>query len=496
MKRQIMQIAAVLLVVEAAVIGAYLIWGVKRTGELTIISNPPGARVLLNLEPTTFMTDTVITDLREGNYSVTLEKKGYVADPFVQVVHMQRNRMSAVSFDLKPAPAPTAYIPPPAKQEQKVRPEYQPTFPMPEGALTKTDATELLLSDESKKEDTPKTAEKQPRTSTSKATQTSLDFGSLDVNSNITGADIYMDGKPTGQKTNATLMIPLGIHRFAVTKENYIAQPEEVITNVTGAESGQFVMFELTEDLESVPYKIKVTTEPISGGILVDDMYRGQDSVELEVEPGEYLVSFQAVEGYETPRSMKVTLTPNKRQATVKGTYERRLELSMFLDSLGVARKTGQVQMDLGYYIPAEGFTPDTLWGPAIKYVKSLDNYAWELGWGIATRNPTGNDYIRFRFDVPEGFARTKPVNLLLYVFGSSKNYPLTVLNKAEVDLTVNGEAVWEDHKPENNIDKSPLDSYEELSLDPYIKDGTNEIVLKAADGSQCFVYLRGIEIR
>ena len=152
--------------------------------------------------------------------------------------------------------------------------------------------------------------------------------------------------------------------------------------------------------------------------------------------------------------------------------------------------------MDLGYFIPGEGFTPDTLWGPAVKYVKSMDDYAWELGWGIATRNPTGNDYIRFRFEVPQGFARTKPVNLFLYVFGSSKNYPLTMLNKAEVDLTVNGQSVWENHKPENNIDKSPPDSYEQLSLDPYLKDGTNDIVLKAADGSQCFVYLRGMEIR
>jgi len=490
MKRHILQIAAILVVIEGAVIGAYLLWGVDRTGELAIISNPPGARVLLNLEPTTYMTDTLITDLPEGNYSVTLEKRGYSAEPFVQVVHLQRNRTSAVAFDLILSSERMAYIPPTIQEIPKTRPEYQPTFPIP--TTTKTSSADSISRTQSKRTQKQDTG----GTSTPRVQVPSTEFGSVDVASNVVGADIYLDGNPTGQKTNATLMVPVGIHRFAVRMGNYRVQPQEVIANVTGSETGELVMFELTEDVQLQPYRIHVTTDPISGGILIDGIYRGQGSVDVTVDPGEYLVSFVAVEGYETPLSQKVILSPSKRLATVSGSYQRRLEFSMFVDSLGTALQSGGLRMDLGYFIPGEGLTPDTLWGPAVKYLKELSAYAWELGWGIATRNPTGYDYIRFRFDIPADFARTKPLTMMIYIFASSKNYPLTVLNRAEIDMTFNGEPVWENHVPETMITQELPDKYEELPIDRYVKGGTNEIIIKVAAGSQCFVYLRGIEIR
>jgi len=490
MKRQIFQIAAILLVIEGAAIGAYLLWGVDRTGELAIISNPPGARVLLNLEPTTYMTDTLITRLPEGNYSVTLEKRGYAVEPFVQVVHLQRNQTSAVAFDLIPSSEPMAYTPPTVQETPKTRPEYQPTFPIPiTSKSTTADSIGRAQNRKTQKQDTGGTPA--PLTQRSQS-----EFGSVDVASNMVGADIYLDGNPTGQKTNATMMVPIGIHRFAVKKGNYKVQPQEVIANVTGSGTGELVMFELTEDVQSQPYQIHITTDPISGGIFIDNIYRGQGSVELTVDPGEYLVSFVAVDGYETPLSQKVTLTPNNRLATVTGTYQRRLEFSLFIDSLGTARQSGGLRMDLGYFIPAEGLTPDTLWGPAVKYVKDLRAYAWELGWGIATRNPTGYDYIRFQFDIPADFARTKPLTMMIYIFGSSKNYPLTVLNRAEVDMSFNGDLVWENHVPETMITQGLPDKYEELPIDRYVKSGANEIVIRVSAGSQCFVYLRGIEIR
>ncbi|KPL07253.1 hypothetical protein AMJ86_05040 [bacterium SM23_57] len=497
MSRQFLQATAILLVIWAIIIGAYLLWSVNRTGDLAIVSNPPGARVLLNLEPTMYLTDTLIAELPEGKYSVTLEMKGYVADPFVQVVHLQRNRLSAVSFDLKPAPPPVAYSP--WKSPEKTRPEYQPTFPITPRETDKTDLSDALQETLGQRPESRRTQQPPPSAppvSESRVPGTQREYGSVEVASNIFGADIYMDGNPTGQKTNATLMVPIGIHRFAIKKENYKVQPEEVIVNVQSSETGEFLIFELIQDMESLPYRIQINTEPVAGGVLIDNIYRGEGTVNVEVDPGEYLITFQPVDGYDSPRSQKISLTPNKRIATVTGTYERRLEFSMFIDSLGYPRQSGGIYVDLGYIIPGEGFTPDTLWGPAVKYVKSMNSYAWEMGWGIATRNPTGSDYLRFRFDVPEGFTRTRPLMMRLYIFASSKNYPLTVVNKSEVDLSINGQLVWEAHTPEQHIKQGQTDFYETIALDRYLIPGDNEIVIKAAQSSQCFIYCRGIEIR
>jgi len=493
MNKQIIQIIVGLVVLIGIGISAYLLWGVQRTGSLALVSNPPGARVLLNLESTTYLTDTLITNLPEGKYSVTLEMKGYVADPFVQVVHIQRNQLSAVSFDLKPAPlmAQSQESPKPT-ETQKPRPTYQPSFPVPPPRTTRPEPE--------RPQELPATREitqPSPATTTeSTPPSTNGEFGSMEIASNILGADIYMDSNPTGQQTNATLLVPVGFHRISITKPNYKVNPEEIMVEVKSGSSGQFVLFELIQDMESLPYRLKISTEPVAGGITIDNIYRGRGVVNMETDPGEYLVAFEPVDGYQTPVSRKATLTTDQRIVTVVGTYERRLEFTMVFDSTGTIRRYGDISSDRGYFLPNEGAVVDTMWGPAIKLVKSLNNYCWELGWGIATRNPTGQDFLRFRFTIPQGFIRKSPLVMKLYIFKSSKNYPLTVANRAEMDLIVNNTKVWTIHVPEHHIEQNNSTEYEMLDLNPYFQEGENTIIVKPSDGNQCFLYCRGIEIQ
>ena len=493
MNKQIIQIIVVLLVLVGIAIGAYLLWGVQRTGSLALVSNPPGARVLLNLESTTYLTDTLITNLPEGKYSVTLEMKGYVAEPFVQVVHIQRNQLSAVSFDLKPAPlVAQSQEHPKTTETQKPKSTYQPSFPAPLPRTTTPESErpqELPATRETSRPSPPKTTESTPASSNG-------EFSSLEIASNIFGADINMDGNPTGQQTNATLLVPVGFHRISITKQNYKVNPEEIMVDVKSGSTGQFVLFELVQDMESLPYRLKISTEPIAGGITIDNIYRGRGVVNMETDPGEYLVAFEPVDGYQTPISRKATLTYDQRTITIVGTYERRLEFSMVFDSTGTLRHYGDISLDRGYFLPNEGAVVDTMWGPAIKLVKSLNSYCWELGWGIATRNPTGQDYLRFRFTIPQGFSRKSPLVMRLYIFKSSKNYPLTVANRAEMDLIVNNTKVWTIHVPEHHIEQNNSTEYESLVLDPYIQEGENTIIVKPCDSNQCFLYCRGIEIQ
>jgi hypothetical protein len=494
MNRQIIQIIVMLLVLVGLGIIAYLIWGVQRTGNLAIVSNPPGARVLLNLESTTYLTDTTITNLPEGKYSVTLEMKGYVAEPFVQVVDIQRNKLSAVSFDLKSAPlmAQQSQEPQTTTEAQKQRPAYQPSFPVPPPRTTKS-VTEKSSETTVTHEASPVPA---PKTTTPTPSSTSGEYSSLEIASNIFGADIYMDGNPTGQQTNATLMVPVGFHRITVSKENYKVNPEEITVEAKPGSTGQFVLFELVQDLSSLPYRLKISTEPVAGGITIDNIYRGRGVVNMEVDPGEYLVAFEPVDGYQTPSSRKATLTGDQRTATIVGTYERSLEFTMVFDSLGTIRSFGDITVDRGYFLPNEGAVVDSMWGPAIKLVKSLNSYCWELGWGIATRNPTGQDFLRFRFTIPQGFTRKSPLMMNLYIFKSSKNYPLTVANRAEMDLIVNNTKVWTIHVPAHHIDQNNSNEYETLNLNPYYQEGENTIIIKPSDSNQCFLYCRGIVIR
>ncbi len=482
MRSAFVKILVILLILEAAAIGAYMIWGVNRTGSLTLKSTPSGARVLLNLEPTTYLTDTLITDLPEGKYSVTLEMKGHITEPFVQVVHVLRNQHSALHFDLLPALQAAEVIPQPdpvSSKPEKPREKYKPSVPIPEPRLTRRETT----------------TRQTPSTPPSSSQETPTEFGALDVASNIFGADIYMDGKNTGQITNATLLVPVGTHRFSVDKDNYKVQPEEIVVEIRGSDMDRFILFELIQDLESLPYRLKVVTKPVAGGIMIDRVYRGDGMVAMDLDPGEYLVSFEPVTGYEIPPAQKVTLNPNQRSRTITAIYERLLDFSVFIDNQGLVQRTGDIQIDRGYYFPSEGTIIDTMWGPAIKYVKELSSFCWEIGWGNATKNPTGQDYLRFRFTIPEGFSPTRQINMKLHIYRSSKNYPLTVLNRSEMDLLVNGTAVLSSFTPEQYIRDGRSDAITDQRLNPYLQDGINEIIVKPSDSNQTFLYCRGIEI-
>ncbi len=60
----------------------------------------------------------------------------------------------------------------------------------------------------------------------------SFDFGSIQVNSTPTGAEIYLDGNNTGKKTNALLTnVSVGSHIIKLVKEQY--QDWEDTTNVS-----------------------------------------------------------------------------------------------------------------------------------------------------------------------------------------------------------------------------------------------------------------------
>jgi hypothetical protein len=332
MSQQTLRIMVILLVAVGLGIAGYLLWGVHRTGNLALVSTPPGARVLLNLDATSYLTDTLITNLPEGKYSVTLEMKGYVPDPFVQVVQVQRNQLCAVAFDMKPAPLDAEMQAPQKPQEtQKIRPAYQPTYPIPTPRTTSLEpgrTRELGASREWETRNTPREIPQSSSLATAESTSsgTAGEYRPLEIASNIFGADIYMDGNPTGQQTNATLLVPVGSHRISVRKDNYKVEPEEIAVDVKSSGNGQFILFDLTQDMASLPYRLKVSTEPVSGGIMIDDIYRGQGVVNMEVDPGEYTVAFEPVEGYQTPSSRKATLTTEERTAVIVGTYERSLE--------------------------------------------------------------------------------------------------------------------------------------------------------------------------
>jgi len=76
-----------------------------RYGSIQIISNAPGATILLDGSPTEFLTDYKLTKLPPGTHLIAIQKAGYVPDgPVSMRVNLTAGEHEVVALQLKPQP--------------------------------------------------------------------------------------------------------------------------------------------------------------------------------------------------------------------------------------------------------------------------------------------------------------------------------------------------------------------------------------------------------
>jgi formylglycine-generating enzyme required for sulfatase activity len=102
------------------------------------------------------------------------------------------------------------------------------------------------------------------------------------LNSDPTGAEIFLNGKSTGQKTPATLSnIPMGELDLCLKKEHYRDYTEKIV-----AVGGQD--YSISPVLEGIPAKFTIETKPSGLDIYISGLHKGISPATLELEPGKY----------------------------------------------------------------------------------------------------------------------------------------------------------------------------------------------------------------
>ncbi|MBP7077398.1 MAG: SUMF1/EgtB/PvdO family nonheme iron enzyme [Bacteroidales bacterium] len=126
-------------------------------------------------------------------------------------------------------------------------------------------------------------------------------FGSISVNSSPeSGADVLLDGKPTGQKTPCTLTeILSGNHRITIKKTMYYDAWQEVTVEDDKTATAALTMNPAYGELD-------ITTNP-SADIYIDDVKVGSGSYSVRKSSGFYTV--EARKEKHTPDSKKVEVT-------------------------------------------------------------------------------------------------------------------------------------------------------------------------------------------
>jgi hypothetical protein len=244
--------------------------------------------------------------------------------------------------------------------------------------------------------------------------------------------------------------------------------------------------------LESLQGALHITTQPNKGGIYVDEVFKGNGQVDLtELKLGELVVRFTDLDGYRTPGAQKVFLSPDKPSAQVEGLYLPLVFISAGLEGSGrtVTQKSSIVT---GYLIGENPPHPDPITGPEVKYLEETRSFAWEIGYAFPNRNPPGQDFIEFSFNLPERFDGVKPLELRLYGFASDKRYPFTASGRCGYDVLVNDRSALQNALPGTKLGQSGT-GFDAVPVNNYLKSGPNIIRIQSSSASRCYYYLSKI---
>ena len=463
-----------ILLAIVVLLGGYIAverWWPKGEGFLVVTSDPPGAQVWLDLQPTTALTNSAVLRIAAGRHSVTVRKDTLEADPFAVAVNVRPGGRDTVHFNL---------IPPSIRLPQ--RPAVMPRPRTPPKVLEPAQLEPRAARADTSRATPP--ASKQPLPSTAP----------LEISSTLLGARIYLNDSLRTEVTPVTLRLPPGNYTVRVALEGYAPDPRDQTVRLVPSIVPQFVFFTLNEE-QAAHREIVIETAPVSGTILVDGAPVGEGKAVVHRDFGIYTVSFGEMAGFRTPQPVQVSLTPLHPRPEVKGAYTRVFHVSAQVESENGVKTDGGLRWETGVYLN-NTTQPNASLGPRIREVSGARKFGWELAAGDPNRNPVGGDYIEFIFELPPDVPPDSPLGLRLYLYRSGRRYALTVNNRSELVVTVNGRKFLTGYRPTHSVTAADYDRYEEWSLQGMLQPGENRVMIRTSDDNTLYNYLWKFEIR
>jgi hypothetical protein len=291
------------LMVVGGLVYYFVIWKSERTGSIRVISDIPGAEILIDGSTVGLTTDTTIANIPVGKVTVSVQKRGYQPNPPFEVVNLRSGRIPEISFQMEEQYLTEFYQGVPVREKETPVPTQiydvlrPPRKPLPSLPIARQPAAE------------------RPR----KSQQV---LGSIIVSANEKDAEILLNGRPTGSKTNATLEdVPQGSYSVSVVKDGYIVDPPEVAVSIERDLQNELVVFNLRPAKETPTPHLKVTTDPVPGQIFVNGRPVGSGQYESNMEMGKYLIAFGSIPGYFDPTPQEVILSEDNPRVNITGTY-------------------------------------------------------------------------------------------------------------------------------------------------------------------------------
>ena len=395
---------------------------------LTINSEPSNASVYLDGKPVGLTSSTyplTLQNVLPGVHYLEVVKPGYA--PYKSFIDVKGNKENELFVMLKGF-GTLVISSDPKGADVFIDGEYKGVTPL---TVNKIQATshEIRLNKDGYNPVTFR-VNVEPYTTTTRLVKLTT-FGTIEVISEPSNADVYVDGYSVG-KTPVKTKVDVGEHTVRISKDHYFEVEKKVKVNVNQ-------VVEITQKLTPMGV-LAVTSMPSGAQVYVNGIYKGTTPVEVHLSGGEYLIKVYK-EGY-GGMNKKITIQPLTTKAV-------NFELKP-VGSVGVESdpKQAKVFLDGSYIGTTPLVIPDLSFGDH-EIVIMKDNYErWVKKIRIETPEKR---YIHARLTPYSGSLRITSVPSVANVYINGEKVGITPFTKDDIPVgtydvkVVKGEVgMWE----------------------------------------------------
>ncbi len=315
-------------------------------------------------------------------------------------------------------------------------------------------------------------------------------LGLIEVNTNVPGARIFLNGRPTGFQTDYVLQkIPFGRHVIRVELENYKAYPKERVVELNKDRRKAQAEFTLSATLRPTV----IAVEPQNAPLFLDGKKLAVGRYSGKLPLGKHTITFGDVKGFYTPPAQTIEIR-DELENSFNFSYGIRLNLDMTPGN--IRDSYGPVRLIPGYIVKGIEFKRSTENAPEVIEMPNGLGRAWQMGFAFQYRNPPGSDALELYFQVPSPLNITKDIVLKLWIYNSREKYPLVIGGKARYRVILNNSVVRDHITVKNDLAAAGENAYETVTLSRYLKPGLNKLIIATADDNTVFLNLWKAAIR
>jgi hypothetical protein len=313
--------------------------------------------------------------------------------------------------------------------------------------------------------------------------------GLLEITSNISGSQIYIDGKYSGFETDYIFYkIPFGKHTISVKKDGYSVQPEEKVVQLSHQNSNQSIHF----TLKKTELDITLRTDPVVGKIFLDGREIASGSWKGGLSPGKYQLHFGPVDFYRAPPPETIQVG---EQLPKIFTFTYEPIFTLVFSPSGISPRDDYGGIQIGYMDGNYVFHSDPINAPEIVKSDKFNKKTWILGYAFAYRNPPENDAILFTFNIPSTIDLKNNMWLKMWGYRTEEKYPLEFTSVSEIRISVNNRVIQDEYTPSYTISQAGDSKFEKFRINNLVRHGKNRLIISTTPVNTTYFALWKIAI-